>query len=305
MFMIIIALIWLVGSYYRIYRQARYFQIEEYMNGRYLRWVIAQRPRWLPNRPAIITLVGIAATLMLSEAPGDLLPGLIGTLMAAGAVWPPRDAEIKKPLRLTSRVKRLLGTAFVLAALLFLATSAIVSSLAISQLRFIILAAISFVLFLAAPLFLVIANLLMTPVEAAFRRRFVRHARQVLAEVHPTVIGITGSYGKTSTKSYLAHILDGRFRAYPTPKSYNTLMGVCLAINNDLAENHSIDYFIAEMGAYVPGEIAEICDLTHPRIAIVTEVGPQHLERFRHAGKCRHRQVRDYQGAAARRPGRI
>jgi UDP-N-acetylmuramoyl-tripeptide--D-alanyl-D-alanine ligase len=98
--------------------------------------------------------------------------------------------------------------------------------------------------------------------------------------VQPTVIGITGSYGKTSTKTYLAHILNGRFRAYPTPKSYNTLMGVCLAINNDLAEDHSIDYFIAEMGAYIPGEIQEICDLTHPRIAIVTEVGPQHLERF-------------------------
>jgi UDP-N-acetylmuramoyl-tripeptide--D-alanyl-D-alanine ligase len=102
----------------------------------------------------------------------------------------------------------------------------------------------------------------------------------VLDEVQPSVIGITGSYGKTSTKSYLAHILNGRYRAYPTPKSYNTLMGVTLAINNDLADNRSIDYFIVEMGAYVPGEIQEICDLTHPRIAIITEVGPQHLERF-------------------------
>ncbi len=135
-------------------------------------------------------------------------------------------------------------------------------------------------LFLAAPLWLIGGNLLMQPVEAAFRRRFVQQARQVLETVHPVVIGITGSYGKTSTKTILAQILNGRFRAYPTPKSYNTLMGVCIAINRDLADDHSVDYFIAEMGAYVPGEIAEICALTHPQISIVTEVGPQHLERF-------------------------
>jgi UDP-N-acetylmuramoyl-tripeptide--D-alanyl-D-alanine ligase len=57
-------------------------------------------------------------------------------------------------------------------------------------------------------------------------------------------------------------------------------MGVCIAINNDIASDRSIDYFIAEMGAYIPGEIQQICDLTQPTISIVVEVGPQHLERF-------------------------
>jgi len=55
---------------------------------------------------------------------------------------------------------------------------------------------------------------------------------------------------------------------------------VCIAINNDLANDHSVDYFICEMGAYIPGEIKRLCDLTHPQISIVVEVGPQHLERF-------------------------
>jgi UDP-N-acetylmuramoyl-tripeptide--D-alanyl-D-alanine ligase len=57
-------------------------------------------------------------------------------------------------------------------------------------------------------------------------------------------------------------------------------MGVCLAINNQLANDYSVDYFVTEMGAYVEGEIVEICDLTHPQIGIIVEVGPQHLERF-------------------------
>ncbi len=143
-----------------------------------------------------------------------------------------------------------------------------------------VMSAFGLALFLLAPLALVVGNTLMIPVEAAFRRMFVNRARRALQEVAPVVIGITGSYGKTSTKNYLSYILNGRYRAYPTPKSYNTLMGVCLAINHDIADNHSIEYFIAEMGAYVPGEIKQICDLVHPSISIVVEVGPQHLERF-------------------------
>ncbi|MFW5691704.1 MAG: Mur ligase family protein [Chloroflexota bacterium] len=58
------------------------------------------------------------------------------------------------------------------------------------------------------------------------------------------------------------------------------MMGVCLAINTDLKDDYSIEYFVVEMGAYIEGEIARICDLTPPRISVVTEIGPQHLERF-------------------------
>lgn len=281
MLLVLVALIWLAGTIYRIYQQARYFQIEEYKNIRYLRWIFAERLRWLPTRSAAVVFVGLALTVMLAEAPGDLLPSLLGMVIAAAAVWPARQKEVKKAFRATSRAKRLLGTGFVVAVLFSALILVIANRLPdISPLPFVYIALSGFLQFLLAPLFLIAANVLMLPVEAFFRRRFVQRARRVLDEVQPSVIGITGSYGKTSTKSYLAHILNGRYRAYPTPKSYNTLMGVTLAINNDLADNRSIDYFIVEMGAYVPGEIQEICDLTHPRIAIITEVGPQHLERF-------------------------
>ena len=281
MLLALIALIWLAGTIYRIYQQARYFQIEEYKNIRYLRWVFAERQRWLPARSAAAVSVGLALTVMLSEAPGDLLPTLLGIVVAAAAVWPARQKEVKKAFRATPRAKRLLGTAFAVAVVFSILILLIASRLPhISPLPFVYIAVWGFAQFLLAPIFLIAANILMLPVEAFFRRRFVQRARKVLDEVQPSVIGITGSYGKTSTKSYLAQILNGRYRAYPTPKSYNTLMGVTLAINNDLADNRSIDYFIVEMGAYIPGEIKELCDLTHPRIAIVTEVGPQHLERF-------------------------
>ncbi|MGQ9889237.1 MAG: Mur ligase family protein [Aggregatilineales bacterium] len=275
---LIVLLIWLAGTCLRIYRQAHYFQLEEYMNARYLRWVAARRERWLPGRPLTAWLIGTVALFALAEAPGSPLPLVLGAASGAIAGWPPRRTEVKKPFRATARAKRLLAAAWAMAAAA--AAAALLATTRLpDRLQIAAAAACGVLLLLAAPLLLAAANLLLAPVEAHSRRRFEQRARRVLQAVRPVVIGVTGSYGKTSTKAYLAHILNGRFKAYPTPKSYNTLMGVCLAINNDLA-NDSVDYFIAEMGAYTPGEIARICKLTRPTISIVVEVGPQHLERF-------------------------
>jgi UDP-N-acetylmuramoyl-tripeptide--D-alanyl-D-alanine ligase len=278
--LILIIVVWLVGAWVRIYRQARFYQIEEYMSARYLRWLFGARERWLPNKALMAAVVGVALGV-LSEAPNSPLPYIIGIIAAAIASIPPREKEVKKAFKRTARATRLLAATFIVAALAAFIGVMVISALPeVEEVRFIVAMGVGVLLFLLAPLWLVLGNVLMTPVEAAFRARFISKARKVLDEANLTVIGITGSYGKTSTKSYLAHILNSRYKAYPTPKSYNTLMGLCLAINNDLANDHSLDYFIAEMGAYIPGEIERICDLTHPTIGVVVEVGPQHLERF-------------------------
>ncbi|MBZ0276509.1 MAG: UDP-N-acetylmuramoyl-tripeptide--D-alanyl-D-alanine ligase [Anaerolineae bacterium] len=277
---IIIGLIWLAGAGLRIYRQAHYYQIEEYKSLRYLRWLAGRRERWLPGRAAAAWVLGVGIGLLLGESPGSILPGMVGLIAAGIAIWPPRAAEVKKPFRATSRAKRLLATAFVTALILMLVWLGVFGGQSRSTFGAAVVMTGGMLLFLAAPLLLILGNILMTPVEGLLRRRFIGQARAILERVSPTVIGITGSYGKTTTKKYLAEILNGRFKAYPTPKSYNTIMGVCLAINQDLADDYSVDYFVAEMGAYVPGEIAGICDLTHPTVGIIVEVGPQHLERF-------------------------
>lgn len=279
----LILLIWFIGACYRVYRQARFYQIEEYMSLRYLRWCLTRRDRWLLTRPVAAWLIGAALSVVLSEAPGSFLVALIGIVTAIIAVWPPNEGEVKKGFKVTARAKRLLGAAFAV-ALFDLATYLFILSRLplpeVAAVRLIVTSLFGLILLLTAPIILVCGNILMTPVETFFRQRFINKARGVLGETHPVVVGITGSYGKTTTKTFLAHILNGRYKTYPTPKSYNTLMGVCLAINNDLAKDRSIEYFVCEMGAYIPGEIQQICDLTHPSISIVVEVGPQHLERF-------------------------
>ena len=274
--------IWLIGAWMRIWRQARFYQIEEYMSRRYLRWLLSRRERFLPARPLLIWLAGLVVIVLLGQDLPEAAAFLIAAITAIIAVLPPKTGEIKKPLSLTSRVKRLLFGA-ALAATLALTTShlLILSVDGIQKsLVYAIVASLGLACFTLAPIWLVIGNGLAQPLEAMIRRRYLVKAEATLATINPTIIGITGSYGKTTTKHFLRDILSLRYQTYATPKSYNTLMGICLAINRDLADDFRTEVFIIEMGAYVEGEIARICQFTPPDIAIVTEIGPQHLERF-------------------------
>ncbi|MCS6834448.1 MAG: UDP-N-acetylmuramoyl-tripeptide--D-alanyl-D-alanine ligase [Anaerolineae bacterium] len=283
LFMSLVALIWLLGAWLRTYRQARFYQIEEYKSGRYARWILAERERWLPLRPIAACAFGVLLGLLGDTIPEGFsaIPYVAALLAALVGVQPPPEKEIKKGFVATARARRLLAAAFSLAGLLaLLGIALLATSTESDRLRASGTGLLGLTLLLGAPLWLILGNLAMTPVEALFRQRFIAQARRVLAEVQPKVIGITGSYGKTTTKNYLRDILNGRYKTYATPKSYNTMMGVCIALNNDVADDYSIEYFICEMGAYIPGEIARICNLTPPDISIVIEVGPQHLERF-------------------------
>jgi UDP-N-acetylmuramoyl-tripeptide--D-alanyl-D-alanine ligase len=285
---LLLTALWSGMGGWRAWRMARFYQIEEYMTDRYTRWLFAKRGRWFPQRPAVVMLLGIigAAILQIIDLASYIDETLATSLhllwwggVALGVGWPERVKETKRPFVRTPRAMRLVWVALgVLVALGFFLPALMVSGERIVALSSRTLW--GFFLFLLAPLSLPLANALLYPYEEAQRRKFreVAHAKLQAAQV--TTIGITGSYGKTSTKTYLSHILNAKYKTLPTPKSYNTLMGVSRAINEEL-DFSTYRYFIAEMGAYIPGEIARICDLTHPQISIVSAVGPMHLERFK------------------------
>ena len=272
------------------------------MNLRYARWVLRERQRTFPARPLIAFAAAALLALFSDRVPNgfSLIP--LAAVAAAGVVAciPPSEPPIKKAFVRTQRAMRLLVTSGTLVGLVITLALVVISSVAASSLSAALaVGAVGVLVFYLAPMWLIAANVLMMPVEAVLRRRFIAQARQVLAEVRPKVIGITGSYGKTTTKNYLRDILNGRYKAYATPKSYNTMMGVCIALNEDVAQDYSIDYFICEMGAYIRGEIQRICSLTPPDISIVIEVGPQHLERF---GSLENIAIAKYEIIKALRP---
>lgn len=135
---------------------------------------------------------------------------------------------------------------------------------------------------LLAPLFLVISWILLRPVDIFLKNRTLNRAKN-FRSAHPdiTVIGITGSVGKTTTKELLAHILKEK-NALATPSHVNTEMGVAAwitkTLRNEPADSKKI--LIVEMGAYHEGEIKLLCDITKPCYGIITYVGDQHVALF-------------------------
>lgn len=119
----------------------------------------------------------------------------------------------------------------------------------------------------------------LSPIEKRFGAEWVDRAAAKLRAMDLDVVAITGSYGKTTTKQYVAHLLSGARRVVASPASFNNRMGLARAINENLTPGTEV--FVAEMGTYGPGEIAELCEWIPPRVAAMVAIGPVHLERFR------------------------
>lgn len=128
-------------------------------------------------------------------------------------------------------------------------------------------------------LVLVTASVLTTSPFAYFRRRqIISAAKRKITSSNTVFIGITGSYGKTTTKEFLYQILKTKFRVAKTDENMNSDVGVAISILKNLQKE--TQFFIAEMGAYRVGEIKAICDLVHPKYGILTAIGNQHLDLF-------------------------
>ncbi|GAB2450452.1 UDP-N-acetylmuramoyl-tripeptide--D-alanyl-D-alanine ligase [Conyzicola lurida] len=123
-----------------------------------------------------------------------------------------------------------------------------------------------------------LALVIMKPVEKRLSRKYMLSARKRLQQVRPTIVAITGSYGKTSTKGYVAHVLASSFAVVASPASFNNLMGLSSAVNNRVIPGTEV--FIAEMGVYGRGEIRELSESFPPDIAAITTIGEAHLARM-------------------------
>ncbi len=187
-----------------------------------------------------------------------------------------RYKQEKKSLVFTNRMKRLIGISFIIMTVLFLITYLILHNH--YSLEKVILIYIVISNFLVLDI-VVIAYLIAIPLEKYYHIYFINKARsKIIENERLTVIGITGSYGKTSTKYIIGDLLKKEFNVCITPNSYNTPMGVTLTVNQYL--KNIDDYFVCEMGACKSGEIKELCNIVFPEIGIVTSIGPQHLKSF-------------------------
>lgn len=252
-------------------------QLNSYRNERYGAWLKQNRKKyfavWLIW--ASMSLISSSVIHYLSEERDPLMEsffaGFTAVLLVVLAILS-RPKKAKKPLVYTARVKRLLVTLWGLFLLILGAVFVWLHNLFLSMVAVVVLTVL-------LPLLVPFANLINAPMEKAIQNGYINDAKRRIEEMPAlTVIGITGSYGKTSTKTCLHALLSARYNVLMTPESYNTTMGVVRTIREQLRPTHQI--FIAEMGAKNVGDIKEICDLVHPQYGIITSIGEQHLETF-------------------------
>ncbi|MDX1430337.1 MAG: Mur ligase family protein, partial [Rhodothermales bacterium] len=245
---------------WRIWRRLRYslhiFQLHGYKVGEYTRWAFKRPFDFLIRRSHVAGAVLLTlATVSAGAVPQKLIASLLllGWTLAFASSKRYRSDNEQKALAWTNRAKRILVAAAVLVFIQVLggAAGGLVESepaAAVIRLLFGFLMAD-----LIAPLTIIAAGILLEPLEALFRSRFKRMARAKLdRHGNLMVIGITGSYGKTSVKFILRDILGFRYNVLATPGSYNTPMGLCRVVNDMLRPEHQI--LIAEMGARYRGD---------------------------------------------------
>ena len=264
---LLIALILYVGVALKY--ELQMMQQNSYRNKRYWNWMMKNGDSSSPRRLTLYFLLLISCTRFTPE----IIHPFIAVILVVLAVRELR-MKYKKPVVFTQRATRLYIASWVV-VLLHTTLWAALTQFDLSVVPMLLLCAAAF-----SWVVILVANMLMHPIEMQINKGFYNEAKKIL-EAMPNlrIIGVTGSYGKTSTKHYLYRILSEKYNVIMTPGSYNTPMGVIRTVREMMKPYY--DIFIVEMGAKQLGDIKEICDLVSPTIGIVTAVGEQHLESFK------------------------
>jgi len=262
-----------ITAAFQIKRQLMMFQQNSYRPDRYALWRKEAGESTKADR--LISLIFLFVCL------APMIPGIVPVCAAiAFAVWEGYkllSAKYKKPLVFTNRALRTYILALVLEAIIVCLPLFVQGEGRWSGLPGCL--ALAFACYAISDIIMLVANTLLKPVEKSISKKYYDEAASILKQMPDLkVIGVTGSYGKTSTKHYLHRILSEQFDVAMTPGNFNTTLGVVRTIRENLKPYNQV--FIVEMGAKQSGDIKEICDLVHPAIGIVTAVGPMHLETF-------------------------
>ena len=249
---------------------AHFFQQEEYDNIRFFKNSIININ--LIDKKLSTTLIAIIILYIIAQNNIVIAISILALLFFTIKQKNPLSKANKKPLILTQRMKKILAPTFLLIILA-------IFTILLHVNNFIKLTSFSIIIIHLIPYALIISNVILLPHEKLLQNRLLNLAKNKIRSLKPIIIAITGSYGKTSTKHILNHILSFSKPTLCTPGSVNTPMGITRIIREKLSKDHI--YFIVEMGAYKMGSIAKLCQLTPPDHSAITAIGSAHYERFK------------------------
>ena len=271
------SLILVLIYFYKITRHGLHiWQLENYYLDRYVAWM-KRYIKKVFNAKAIVLLF-IPILIFVINADWARVTGYVfEILVLMYLIFTNKKQKEKKPFVVTARIKRVYTTYLVLFAIAAVCANVFDSVVVLSIIN-------GCAMF--AYLFVYVVGTINKPIEGTIRRGFCKKAKNKLKDIPGLkVVGITGSYGKTSTKYIVNTILSQKYNTLMTPESYNTTMGVVRTINEKLTSMHQL--FVCEMGAKYVGDIKEITDIVNPTYGLVTAIGPQHLDTFKNLDNVR------------------
>lgn len=243
------------------------FQQNRYELYRYSKWLFNKK-----NLHFAFTIIFVVLMLFI----GIVFRGFFGSFLilvldCAYAIYLLYQEEHRhyiKPLVLTARVKRQI----VVMAVLFLIFE-------LAAMKVLHLSLVSALMVIAPYMLVFVMGAITEPIEERIKKGFENEARDILnSNPNLTKIGITGSYGKTSTKNIVTDIISDHFLTLMTPASYNTPMGITRTVREMMRPIHEV--FVCEMGADKVSDIEYLMDFVKPKYGMVTSIGPQHLNTF-------------------------
>ncbi|MDZ4835916.1 MAG: UDP-N-acetylmuramoyl-tripeptide--D-alanyl-D-alanine ligase [Candidatus Melainabacteria bacterium] len=273
--------------YRRSLRYLKYFQQEDYTGKRFFNWLKEKKAFDRKGSNICVGMVFFTMVLnFLLPSMSTIIVQVLSAIALAMLILTVRGEEDprttgKIKLKMTARSKRIYYLSMALYVVALIATNLgwyLYISRESKELLALAFWVNQFLLIRSQPLFLILANSLLQPYETGLQEGFANEARALIKKHGPIVIGITGSYGKTSTKIILREILGSIAPTFVPPGSINSYMGVTREIREKLQPAHK--YAVIEMGAYYIGSIRRMCTLTPPQAAIITAIGIMHLERF-------------------------
>ena len=271
---VIAAIVWIIYFAEKFRTALHMLQQESYLNISYLKWVKKNLKKNIRVLDLFAPVLAFAIWFLSKETALGIF-----AVLAAFSSWYIKKTrpKAKKKLVYTARVKRLVATGSVLTlALAVLFAWMFISGISYT---FLIMAASNVLMFVFASL----VNIINRPIELYINHWYYSDAKKIMkSRDNLKTVGVTGSYGKTSSKFILAQILAEKFSTLATPESYNTTMGVIKTVRMNLQRTNEV--FVCEMGAKYVGDIKEICDFVFPKYALITSIGPQHLETFKNIG---------------------
>lgn len=269
-------LMWYVG-----YKFFQILQLSNYKTKPYFTWIKDTKGKYMSrvSMLSILTFALMMVTNVILDATNiDAFWSYFGLIfyfyLVIVFIVNAYSAPKKTPLKITNRMNRLKYSFIVLCSVVTFCIIWFFTQFC-SPVSYAAVALTPMLL----PLMVLFVNWCLAPFEKWNYNRYIMQAKRKLKKYPELIkIGITGSFGKTSTKFILSTILSEKYSVCASPLSYNTPMGITKAIIQYLDFSHQV--LIAEMGARYEGDIKELCELVQPQYGILTSVGEQHLQSF-------------------------